>query len=282
MNKYFNLISYFGGKYPHLKWLLAQFPRGNYHFVDMMCGSANVALNVNYPLVTINDVNSDVINLFTVLRDNYKEFMRLLYFTPFSREELIRVVMDNWDGLTFSDLEKARRFFLRSQLGYGANGSQNNHFGMGFDWALQRTNYYSVSNWNVKLKRLASIVAKLRMMQIDNRSALDLFDDVNRKGNILYFDPPYVMTTRKSKKLYRNEVDADFHARLAEKAKQALGFVVVSGYDSPLYDELFSGFCKTVNKASQANLAKIPKRECIWSNYDPVTINGQYTLNFEK
>src|SRR5450759_984121 len=94
MQKYINLISYFGGKYPHLKWLISKFPAGNYHFIDIMCGSGNVALNVNYPLITVNDVNDEIINLFNVLRDNYDEFLRALYFTPFSRAELNRIITD--------------------------------------------------------------------------------------------------------------------------------------------------------------------------------------------
>ena len=76
MSRYLNLISYFGGKFPHLKWLIDKFPQGNYHFIDIMCGSANVALNVDYPLITINDLNSDVINLFKVMRTNLDEFMK--------------------------------------------------------------------------------------------------------------------------------------------------------------------------------------------------------------
>ena len=178
MNKHLNLISYFGGKYPHLNWLIDKFPKGNYHFIDIMCGSANVALNVDYPLVTINDLNDDVINLFYVLREKYDEFLRELYFTPFSRSEFERVVDGTGNCVEASDVEKARRYFLRCQLGYGANGSQNNHLGCGFEWKLQQSNFYRVDNWNVKLKRLANIVARLRGFQIESTDAIELFDNV--------------------------------------------------------------------------------------------------------
>lgn len=237
MNKYYNLITYFGGKYPHLKWLINQFPAGNYHFIDLMCGSANVALNINYPLITINDINDNVINLFEVLRDNHEEFTRAIYFTPFSRAELYKILGSTDEGC--SKLERARRYFVKSQLGYGANGSQNNHYGVGFEYKLHSSNYYRVDNWNLKLKKFAYIVEKLKSFQIENRDAIDLFDSVDKKTSIIYIDPPYVMSTRKSKKRYKHEVDIEFHEQIAEKAKKAVARVIISGYNSPLYDSLF-------------------------------------------
>lgn len=277
--KYLNLISYFGGKYPHLKWLLNQFPKGNYHFVDIMCGSANVALNVDYPLITINDLNDDVVNLFKVLRTNHEEFVRQVYFTPFSRTELYNII-DDFD-LECNPVEQARRFFVRSQLGYGANGSQNNHKGAGFEYQIQRSGFYRVDNWNVKLKRLAVIAERLRQFQIEHRNAIELFEKVDKPGTIVYFDPPYLLRTRKSKKRYTHEVDDDFHHQLSEKLKQAKCMVAVSGYDDPFYDDLYNCFHKTIGPVNRQNVQKGYRRECLWSNYDPSILNGNLKLNLK-
>jgi len=280
MNKYINLINYFGGKFPHLKWLISKFPAGNYHFIDAMCGSANVALNVNYPLITVNDINNEVINLFKVLRDHHEDFLRAVYFTPFSRTELNNIITDCINNVQCSDIEKARRYFAKSQLGFGANGSQNNHYGCGFEWAIHDSNFYRVDNWNLKLQRLSKIVDKLRHFQIDNKSCLDLFDSVNKPGNIVYFDPPYLLSTRKSKKRYHHEVDNDFHINLADHIKNAKSFVAVSGYDSPLYNELFSDYYKSVDIAKRSNVGKLITTECLWTNYNPDLINGNYKIEF--
>lgn len=275
MNKHLNLISYFGGKYPHLKWLLDKFPKGNYHFVDIMCGSANVALNVDYPLVTINDINDEVINLFHVLRDYYDEFLRLVYFTPFSRTELNNIITDSKNNVQLSNIERARRYFVRSQLGFGANGSQNDHYGCGFEWKLQKSNFYKVDNWNMKLLRLAKIVDRLRHFQIESKNALELFDKVNHKNTIVYWDPPYKLDLRKSKKRYKHEVEDDFHNAIAEKVKNANCMVAVSGYDHPLYDKIFTGFYKTKDIPKKSNVGKIITQECLWTNYDTETINNK-------
>jgi DNA adenine methylase len=274
------MISYFGGKYPHLKWLISKFPAGNYHFIDIMCGSGNVALNVDYPLVTVNDTNDNIINLFNVLRDQYDEFMRAVYFTPFSRAELNRIVTDNLNRVKLSNIERARRYFVISQLSFGGNGSQNNHYGCGFEWQLQKANYYRVVNWNLKLKRLASVVERLRHFQIENKDAIELFSIVNRPGNVVYWDPPYLLTLRSGKKRYRNEVDIDFHRTISELTKDAKCFIAISGYDSPLYDDIFSHLYKSVDKVKKSNCSKKEVSECLWTNYNPETINGNYKLQF--
>lgn len=281
MNKYINLISYFGGKFPILKWLISKFPKGNYHFVDTMGGSGNVSLNVEYPLITYNDVNNEVINLYNVLRNDYEEFLRLVYFTPFSRSELNKIITDAINEVPLSDIERARRYFVKSQLGYGANGSQNNHYGTGFEWKTQRSNFYRIDNWNIKLERLAKIVDKLRHFQIENRDALELFDKINRKDVIAYFDPPYLLDLRKSKKRYTHEVDNDFHIRLSNKVKNAKCYVAISGYDHPLYDELFGSFYKSIAKINRSNVGKIPQQECLWTNYDPENHSNQLYIKFK-
>lgn len=280
MQKYLNIIPYFGGKYPHLKWLIDKFPAGNYHFIDAMGGGANVAINVSYPLVTYNDLNDEVINLFGVIRNHYDEFIRAIYFTPFSRVEYNRIITDAINQVQLEDIERARRYFIKSQLGYGANGSQNNHYGCSFDWKMYGSNFYKVDNFNLKIQRLSKIVEKLRHIQIENRDALELFDKVNMKGNIVYFDPPYLLSLRKSKKRYMHEVADSFHEQLASKIQDAKCFVAISGYDSPMYDDIFKGLFKSTNSLSKANTGKIMVSECLWTNYNPDAVNGTYKLQF--
>lgn len=274
--KHINLITYFGGKFPQLTWLIDKFPKGNYHFVDIMCGSANVALNVHYPMITINDMNDEVINLFMVLRETPEEFMRVLYFTPFSRAEINNIIEDR--GGVIDPVERARRYFVRSQLGYGANGGQNNHKGFGVEYKLHKTGWTRVQNWNRKLDKLPEIIDRLRSMQIESKDSLELFDKVNIPDSIIYFDPPYAMETRKSKKRYNHEWDNDMHVELSKKVAAANCFVAVSGYDSKLYNNLFNGFYKSVAPASKANTGKVMRNEVLWTNYDPNAVNGVLKL----
>jgi len=277
--KHLNLISYFGGKFPHLEWLISKFPKGNYHFVDAMCGSGNVALNIDYPLITINDLNEDVVNLFEVLRNNYDQFLRAVYFTPFSRTELFRIISGSYPDA--NKIERARRYFTRAQLGFGANGSQNRHHGFGSEYKLHTSNFYRVDNWGLKLNKLPLIVEKLRSFQIENKSIFDLFPKVNLPQTILYIDPPYSFQSRSSRKRYTHEWNDDDHVRLAEMLKNANCLVAVSGYDSKFYADLFHDFYLSKNKPTRNSVKKKMVQECLWTNYNPDTLNNVLKLQFD-
>lgn len=260
-----------------LPWLKPLLPIGDYHFVDGMCGAANVALNVDYPLITVNDINSEVINLFEVLREESEEFMRILYFTLFSREELYKVL----DSKPIPDrVEMARRFFVRCQLGYGANGSQNNHRGVGFGFNTSKSKYYRVDGWNFKMDYLAAMIERFRKMQIEHCDVLDLIEKVDRPTTIIYLDPPYVLSTRSSKKRYKFECSDDFHVKLLEAAKNVKhAYVAISGYDNELYKEILKDWFVTKSPTNKSNTGKREVVECLWTNYDPLTVNGQLIMN---
>lgn len=85
-------------------------------YLEPFCGSGAVFFNKSPGAVeTINDLNSDIVNLFRVLRDNPEDLRRVLQLTPYSREEY---------DLSFEPcddpVEKARRYMVRTTQAIGA------------------------------------------------------------------------------------------------------------------------------------------------------------------
>ena len=74
-------------------------------------------------------------------------------------------------------------------------------------------------------------------MQIENRPALDVIGRFNYPNVLIYADPPYILSTRHGKQYNCEMTDAD-HAVLLEALKAHKGPVLLSGYDSALYDGL--------------------------------------------
>ena len=106
-------FGWYGGKYSHLDWLLPLLPETT-HFCDLFGGSAAVLINRAPSRVeTYNDIDSELVTFFRVLRDQKDALIEAIGFTPFSREELARACNDPREGL--SDLERARRFFVRAR-----------------------------------------------------------------------------------------------------------------------------------------------------------------------
>src|SRR5215475_396562 len=106
-------FGWYGGKYSHLDWLLPLLP-ACHHYCEPFGGSAAVLLNRQHsPIETYNDVDGEVTTFFRVLREREEELVRAIGLTPFSREEFFVACSTN--GHPISDLERARRFFIRAR-----------------------------------------------------------------------------------------------------------------------------------------------------------------------
>jgi len=77
---------------------------------------------------------------------------------------------------------------------------------------------------------------------MENADALEVMTRHDTAETLHYVDPPYVHGTRvgfDGRHSYRHEMTDDDHHRLAEFLRTLKGQVIVSGYDCPLYRELF-------------------------------------------
>ncbi|MEI6286203.1 MAG: DNA adenine methylase [Bacillota bacterium] len=86
------------------------------------------------------------------------------------------------------------------------------------------------------------IIARLKEAQIENKPAVELIKRFNRPEVLIYADPPYLLTTRKMKKQYENEMTDQDHCQLLETLIDHKGTVLLSGYDSELYRDYLKGW----------------------------------------
>lgn len=92
---------------------------------------------------------------------------------------------------------------------------------------------------------------------------------------LIYADPPYVRSARKSARdLYEYEMtDAD-HIRFLDAVRAQHCMVMISGYDSPLYAEALSDWrVVTFQAMTRRGLAT----ECLWMNYPAPAALHDYT-----
>lgn len=101
-------------KYPGAKWSMAEWitshipPHKTY--LEPYFGSGAVLFNkAPSPIETINDLDDNVTNLFSIIRDNPKYLSRLVAATPYSRREY-DLTFEGFEPV--DNFEKARRFLI--------------------------------------------------------------------------------------------------------------------------------------------------------------------------
>ena len=116
-------FNYFGGKFTWLEYLYANFPAGFTHLVDLFAGSMVVSINYHGNVIrTANEINGEITNFFAQLRDHEEEPVRALRLTPYSEAEFDNSWVDDNAGI--SDLERARRFYVRVRQSFFGLGAQ--------------------------------------------------------------------------------------------------------------------------------------------------------------
>lgn len=273
-------FGWYGGKFIHLEWLLPLLPECN-HYVEPFAGSASVLLNKKpSPLETFNDIDGELVNFFRVLRDQPAALVRQISLTPIARAEFVEAIHGGVEGL--SDLERARRFYIRARqtrmgLGQTAKMAQ---------WA----NCISVSSsgmadiisrWQHGCAGLDELAARFLSVQIENRPAVDVMRIYDTPETLFYCDPPYLPETRKSKNNYAFEMTEADHEAFLQSANEIKGLVAISGYESDLYMDMLPEGDWLIHsgpeKLSRASTYE-HRREVLWTNYDPDEFNRQYSL----
>ena len=129
-----------------------------------------------------------------------------------------------------------------------------------------------VNAWWTAIENLPTIIERIRRVQIICQSAFDAIPHFDNADGLIYCDPPYVHSTREqhSRKIYHAEMDDKEHRSLGVLLRQCKSKVVVSGYPSPLYEEIYSGWRNvTFDIANHAagGRKKGREKECLWMNF---------------
>lgn len=261
-------FNYFGGKFTWLDYIYAEFPSEFNHLVDVFGGSFCVSLNCNLNVIrTANEINNDITNFFSVLRDNEEELIKLLYLTPCSKAEY-----DNCYKESVDDIERARRFYVRVRQSFFGLGAQRKN--KGWHMAKQSKNANggeTVSKWNNALSKLHKVAFEIRKnFQITNFSYKDCIEKIDFKDAFFYCDPPYPLSTRKSKNDYKYEFTDNDHIDLADTLNNIKGKAMISSYESSLYDELYKDWRKVLLPSKLNNIRSSMVQEVIWMNYEDV------------
>ena len=262
------IIRYPGSKWSIADWIIDHFP-AEYErmvYLEPFVGSGAVFFNKAPGAVeTINDLDSNIVNLFYVLREQREELKRVLALTPYSREEYDRAFEPCEDPL-----EKARRYMVKTTQAIGAKMAGTSKCG----WRNHKQMKIggTACKWGGITATIDVAAARLRgdtthLVQIEHMDALRLIERYNNPDVLMYIDPPYVRSVRKSGALYAHEMNLAGQKQLLSLITQSRAKIVISGYDSDLYNTALDGWRKA-STMSQTTSAKMAT-EVIWMNYQP-------------
>lgn len=250
------VLKYYGSKYTLADWIISHFP-AHRHYVEPFGGAANILLQKEPSAIeTYNDLNKSLVNFFRTLRDEPEQLVEKIKLTPWAREEFARCLEHSEDT---PPIEWARRLFFHLNMSYaGSFKSSPGNFRRAKGGRRNVTRDIKPENLFEASKRFLSV-------QIENRDAFKLIREFDSPDTLFYLDPPYVFSTRGNQsKSYSHEFTDSDHYEFAELLYSLQGFVVLSGYDSAIYKELFEDKGWIRRDKEMLTLSGNKKLESIW------------------
>ena len=256
-------IRYHGGKFRLAPWIIEQMPE-HVCYVEPFGGAAGVLLQKPRSYSEVyNDLDGEVVNLFRVLRDpeSNQRLQDACFLTPYSRDEFCHAQEPATDSI-----ERARRMVVRACMGFGSAAGIGGNSGFRSD---SKRKYATAAHlWERCPENLAALCQRLQGVIIENKDALSVMRAHDAETTLHYIDPPYVPETRvQGNRYYAHEMTVEGHEQLLAVARTMTGMVMISGYDSEVYNDMLTSWVKT-EKTSRISAGRGTKvrTECLWLN----------------
>jgi DNA adenine methylase len=255
-----SFLSYLGGKSLLAAKILPLIPEHKC-YCEVFAGAAWMLFKKEESQVEIlNDINSDLVNLYRVIKLHLDEFVRYLRWLLVSRDEFVRFKAEN--PATLTDIQRAVRFYYLLRSGYGGKVVSQS-FGIG------PTRRPSLNLLRIE-EELSQIHLRLARVYIENLPYHEVLTRFDRPDTFFYLDPPYYgCESDYGKGIFFQE---DF-SRLADFLSGLQGKFIMSINDTPEIRQLFESF--TIMEVSTTYLAggagsKKKVTELIVANYERV------------
>lgn len=269
-------FAYFGGKSRLAPWIVSLMPPHRV-YVEAFAGSAAV-LFAKAPCQheILNDLSGGLVNFFAVLRDDPGQLERVVSLTPFSRQEF--EACENHADPTLDPIERARRWWVRSTQGFGQSTAKTG-------WSISiNPNVNRPTSLITRIDRFRDLAERLRGCFIESRPAISCIERYGAPDAVIYADPPYLDVTRTSfndaagnRRRPNGDYEVEYqteddHRELAAALLATPATVLLSGYESDLYDDLYADWWRVERRVtvhSSNGMAKGPRPrnlEVVWCN----------------
>jgi len=220
------IIPWIGGKRRLADPILDKFP-AHQCYVEVFAGAAAIFFEkLPSDVEVINDINSDLVNMYRVVQHHLEEFVRQFKWALTSRK------IYEWEQMkapeTLTDIQRAARFFYLQKLAFGGK-VQGQAFGTATT-SRPRLNLLRIE------EDLSQAHLRLSDVYIENLPWDKLIEKYDRQQSLFYCDPPYWETEG-----YGVDFNLDQYERMAELAHTIDGSMIISVNDHPEMRRVYDG-----------------------------------------
>ena len=248
------IVKWVGGKRQLMFELLKNMPENYDRYFEPFIGGGALFFELQPDIAYISDMNEELINLYQVVRNNVDELVADLQKHDISKEYFmeIRNIDRTEEYKNWSDIQKASRFIYLNRTCF--NGMYRVNSKGEFNVPFGNYKNPKILDEN-NLINCSSLLQKTEIQHADFSKILKKV----KKGDFVYFDPPYVpLSETSSFTSYTKDVFdiyMQFNLRYVCDALNSMGVkFLLSNSDTKLVNELYEKYnIKKVFASRQIN-----------------------------
>jgi DNA adenine methylase len=254
-----SFLSYLGGKSLLANKIIPKIPEHTC-YCEVFAGAAWMLFKKEEsPVEIINDINTDLVTLYRVVKHHLEEFIRYLKWILVARDEFERFKIETPDALT--DIQRAVRFYYLLRSGY-ASRIKNPSISI----STMRRAHFNLLRIE---EELSEVHLRLSRVYVENKPYEKLIEQYNKPHTFFYVDPPYFGC----EDYYGDGIfSRDDFKKLRDLLAAVDGKFIMSINDVPEIRSLFKGFV-IENVATTYSVAGANKKkkvnELLIMNYKP-------------
>jgi DNA adenine methylase len=242
------ILKWAGGKTQLIQELLKRFPDKFNSYIEPFFGGGALFFHIQISNSIIADINPELINLYTVIRDNPKDVINIL--KSFNNNEDFFYEIRSWETKDLSnEMQAARTLYLNKTCFNGLyRVNKKGQF---------NTPYGKYKNPNI-VNEIGILDASnaLQKVQIVNLNYKETLNKYAKPGDLIFLDPPYLPISKNEdfKRYTKEGFSNEDHNELSEYVKKLSDMgchVILTNSNSPLVYELYSDFDITVIKTKR-------------------------------
>ena len=172
-----SLLWYPGGKFYMLEDIKEIFNKsGKTTVIDVFGGSGKVLMNLNANIKVYNDVNNNLVNFFSELKEHKEEVLRKLDYVLNSRE-----LFERYREKSNDNIENAFRFLYINRLSFNGDGRS-------YSYSAKRNKSITLLNVKDAINKSYNDIKYWIIERLDFREIIRRYDSEN---SFFYLDPPY-------------------------------------------------------------------------------------------
>ena len=236
------IVKWVGGKRQLMFELLKNMPKSYNRYFEPFIGGGALFFELQPENAYISDMNEELINLYSVVRDNVYELISDLNKHEVSKEYFLEIRnLDRTDEYkNLSDVQRASRFIYLNRTCFNGLYRVNSH------------GQFNVPFGNYKNPRIVDKNNLLNCSELLKNTEIKCADFSEiltkvKRGDFVYFDPPYVPLNETSSftSYTKDGFDMDMQFKLREVCDEldSMGVMfMLSNSDTKFVNELYSNY----------------------------------------